>query len=138
MDSIRFLISGHEVLVRFYDLKDIQSVSKGLRRLKMHMGKVAKDKLRIIISGGDGTVGWVLNILSEAGVKLEELVFGILPLGTGNDFSRALNWGPGEEGDVFGHKFTKFKGLVANWITADIKNFDVWHAKVTVYEVRES
>ena len=96
MDSIRFLISGHEVLVRFYDLKDVPSLTKGIRRLKMHLTKLTKDKLRVIISGGDGTVGWVLNILKNADIALEDIVFGILPLGTGNDFSRTLNWGAGE------------------------------------------
>lgn len=98
MDSIRFLVSGHEALVRFYDLKDKLSMAKGLRRLKLHTAKVEKNRLRIIICGGDGTVGWVLNILKEAGFELEDLLFGILPLGTGNDFSRTLNWGPGEVG----------------------------------------
>jgi diacylglycerol kinase (ATP) len=48
---------------------------------------------RVIICGGDGTIPWVLAELLGAGVKLERVVIGIIPIGTGNDFSRSLGWG---------------------------------------------
>lgn len=45
---------------------------------------------RILACGGDGSIGWVLRGIKERGVKAP---LGILPLGTGNDLSKALGWG---------------------------------------------
>lgn len=50
--------------------------------------RAAEDGCRLVVAGGgDGTLHEVLDGLSD---HLDTCVFGVLPLGTGNDFARAL------------------------------------------------
>ncbi|RVW25268.1 Diacylglycerol kinase 3 [Vitis vinifera] len=57
--------------------------------------KEVREKMRIVVAGGDGTVGWVLGSLGELDKQNREPVppVGIIPLGTGNDLSRSFGWG---------------------------------------------
>ncbi|XP_031481010.1 diacylglycerol kinase 4-like [Nymphaea colorata] len=54
-----------------------------------------REKLRVMVAGGDGTVGWVLGSISELYLqnRLPLPPTGIIPLGTGNDLSRSFGWG---------------------------------------------
>lgn len=56
------------------------------------ISKIKSVACRILVAGGDGTIGWVLNEISRKNIQpIPEVC--ILPIGTGNDLSRVLGWG---------------------------------------------
>ncbi len=67
---------GHEI-----DVIEPTSVADGLAAVRKH----DKGAARIVIGGGDGTISGLLPALIDLGKP-----FGILPLGTANDFARSL------------------------------------------------
>lgn len=51
----------------------------------------ASIEVRIVVAGGDGTFSWVANAIEKRNMSHCRLI--IIPLGSGNDMSRALGWG---------------------------------------------
>ncbi|XP_051120362.1 diacylglycerol kinase 3-like [Andrographis paniculata] len=94
-------LMGEEQVFDLLVVKPHEFVQYGLTCLENfasfgdNCAKMTREKLRIVVAGGDGTVGWVLGCLEELN-KQDRLPIpptGIIPLGTGNDLSRSFGWG---------------------------------------------
>ncbi|MEW5303538.1 MAG: hypothetical protein WDW36_006219 [Sanguina aurantia] len=139
IDGDALPLSCRPVLV-FVNLKSGPQVGHGLRRQLLqllHPLQVVElprespdealmcwagvPRLRLLVVGGDGTVGWVLSALERVAVRVAAAAaaqtsaaetgggspggggavpwvqppLAMLPLGTGNDLARCLNWGGG-------------------------------------------
>ncbi|KAG6414430.1 hypothetical protein SASPL_127152 [Salvia splendens] len=94
-------LMGEEQVFDLSEVKPHEFVQYGLSCLENfanlgdNCAKATREKLKIVVAGGDGTVGWVLGCLGELNRqgRLPIPPTGVIPLGTGNDLSRSFGWG---------------------------------------------
>uniref|UniRef100_A0A8C9R8A7 Diacylglycerol kinase n=1 Tax=Scleropages formosus TaxID=113540 RepID=A0A8C9R8A7_SCLFO len=83
--------------------------------------------VRVLVCGGDGTVGWVLDAIDTMKLKGQEVFIPrvtILPLGTGNDLSNSLGWGAGYAGEI------PVEQVLRNILDAEVVSMDRWKVQV--------
>ena len=91
--ELKTLLEKH---VGAYELLCTEREGDGVR-----LARLAADRgaTRLVIAGGDGTVSEALSGLMESG-RANDVEIGLLPLGTGRDFSRLLGLGTDLEASV--------------------------------------
>jgi diacylglycerol kinase (ATP) len=82
--------------------------------------------LRLIVCGGDGTVGWVMNAATTAKTLWP---LAVLPLGTGNDLARALGWGGGASAQTIA--VPSLRSFLDRVLRAPAGKLDRWRVEVT-------
>ncbi|XP_056140027.1 diacylglycerol kinase delta-like isoform X1 [Lampris incognitus] len=85
------------------------------------------DTFRILVCGGDGSVGWVLSEIDTLTLH-KQCQLGVLPLGTGNDLARVLGWGSACDDD------TLLPQILEKLERASTKMLDRW--SIMVYETK--
>ncbi|XP_066560295.1 diacylglycerol kinase epsilon [Amia ocellicauda] len=83
--------------------------------------------VRVLVCGGDGTVGWVLDAIDAMKLKGQEQFVPqvtILPLGTGNDLSNSLGWGTGFAREV------PVEQVLRDVLDAEAVKLDRWKVQV--------
>ncbi|KAK1417131.1 hypothetical protein QVD17_26253 [Tagetes erecta] len=127
---------GDEQVFDLHNVKPHEFVQYGLACLEHFAdlgdccAKQTRERLRIVVAGGDGTVGWVLGCLG----KLHELgrepvpPTAIIPLGTGNDLSRSFGWG-----GSFSIKWkAAIKRILDRVINAPLGRLDSWNLVISM------
>eukprot|EP00045_Choanoeca_perplexa_P015092 m.182552 g.182552 ORF g.182552 m.182552 type:complete len:1032 (-) comp16888_c1_seq2:1072-4167(-) len=86
-------------------------------------------KFGVLAAGGDGTVGWVLSMLEDINYHMtcKTPPVAILPVGTGNDLSRIMNWGPGYAGE-------KLFPILQETLNAHVVALDRWQVTIAANE----
>lgn len=93
--------------------------------------------VRCIVGGGDGTVMWVVGEAERHGINpKEQILIGIVPLGTGNDFSQHLGWGGQNppRGRLLANDCELLEKMVRAWCKARPAFHDVWSLSFHVHE----
>lgn len=94
---------------------------------------------------------WVVEEMIKNNIDVEQCPIGIVPFGTGNDFSRVLGWGGNLKINKFsfltfnhlgsaptkliGINLDNLKILIGKWLNAITEEFDIWDILVETYEV---
>jgi len=113
------LRAGGPVLVydSMQDVPQSDLEKMGLEAIQHH------PKLRILIGGGDGSIGWIIGLLEAAKIDFYLATF---PLGTSNDLAYVLGWGR----QVGSPK--AFEKLMKRLHKATLLTVDRWSASVSL------
>ena len=66
---------------------------EGMLDVKKYLADNSDAEAIVIAAGGDGTVMWIISELLATGCPIDRICVGVIPFGTGNDFSRSIGWG---------------------------------------------
>ncbi|CAG7860916.1 unnamed protein product [Brassica rapa] len=102
--------------------KVLHRIYLNLERLKEDdLARHIRDKLKIIVAGGDGTAGWLLGVVCDLKLSHPPPV-ATVPLGTGNNLPFAFGWGKKNPGtdtasvELFLDQVLKAKEMkIDNW-----------------------
>ncbi|GIX60852.1 diacylglycerol kinase, putative [Babesia caballi] len=121
-------------VVRFFSIDDGERGNKpGLLHLRSLMEtKAPEDRIKAVICGGDGSVMWLISEMEAHHIDYSELVFAIVPYGTGNDFARSVNWNDFNGIMPFDVNMGQLRRVMERLFNAAEVNHDFWQVVLTV------
>ncbi|CAE7832192.1 dgkA [Symbiodinium sp. CCMP2592] len=105
----------------------------GFHKLREVCSRRPGTPVRAIVGGGDGTVMWADSEATKHGIQTPtQVAWGIVPLGTGNDFSRVAGWGGNNPEGIDENNWELLKTLVMRWANATVRHHDVWEVTINL------
>ncbi|KAI3778220.1 hypothetical protein L2E82_07344 [Cichorium intybus] len=91
--SLKICFASYGMLIKDLSIKFSMLISIIFHKVAK-MFNILNANIQVKVAGGDGTVGWVLGCLGELHNQGRDPVpaTAIIPLATGNDFSRSFGW----------------------------------------------
>lgn len=130
---------GRKAVLHVFDmLEDPPGDKPGFKKLKE---ATRSSVVRVVIAGGDGTILWAIEEAERHEIDTrKQVMIAVMPLGTGNDFSRFTGWGGKApnmavllRGGAQG-----LRDLVRYYVAAKPMHHDIWRVDMTVDKERGS
>ncbi|KAF3590701.1 hypothetical protein DY000_02027447 [Brassica cretica] len=113
--------------------KVLQRIYLNLERLKHDaLACKIKEKLKIIVAGGDGTASWLLGVVCDLELSIPPPI-ATIPLGTGNNLPFAFGWGKKNPGT----DTSSAESFLAQVIKAKEMKIDNWHVLMRMKSPRK-
>jgi diacylglycerol kinase family enzyme len=119
--NISLLKSQYSILV--FDILIPKEYLKGKTFIKNYLNYFPHNQLKILIAGGDGSVLSIIEDFHKNEIDINRLIFGIMPMGTGNDLCHSLGYGNNVE---IGKKITNLENLLYKYTKSKISKIDIW------------
>jgi len=128
------LQNGQQANLRIFSLLQGEPGNK-TGFLQLRKALQVTSPIRVVVGGGDGTIMWVDSEAEKHGIDTQvHMQYGVVPLGTGNDFSRVAGWGGKNPSRFQEDDFAGLRRLVRNWAAARPRPHDVWQVTMNVNE----
>jgi len=106
-----------------------------------HADIITNQDIRFVAAGGDGTINWVVSLLTEHfGYHSENGRYrpplAVIPFGSGNDMSRVLGWGSSCSSSDVNQIQTRYINKIIE--STSISDVDIWQVKNTRTDTGET
>ena len=127
--NISLLKTRFTILV--FDILISKEYEKGKNFIKSYLNFFINNQLKILIAGGDGSVLSIIEDLYKDNIDINRLVFGVFPVGTGNDLCHSLGYGNSIE---FGKKINNLENFIYLYTRSKITKIDIWEITINFNE----